>query len=172
MASITRTVEKAHPGDAGRSVCRLGSATIDTLGVVPGDVVILEGSSSTTANVWRLRGDEDEDIVRIGHHLRDNADVEIGGNVTISKATPSSAEVVTISFVEGDKEEFTADASDWLTANLTSRPVSDGDVLPVQVPVPAGSQPPLQRSTIVCIEETAPAGVVLVDEHTEWRIQG
>lgn len=132
MDSVTQRAAKALPGDAGRSVCRMGQATMDTLGVEPGDHLTLEGSSPTAANVWRLEDDEGDDIVRICNYIHDNAGVEVGDRVTVSRATPSRAAVVTIRFVETDEQGFEDDVSRWLTANLRSSPLSAGDVLPLR----------------------------------------
>lgn len=172
MDAIRRQVARARPGDVGRSICRLDAEARDHLDVEPGDTVTLNGSSTTSATVWRLHREADRDVVRIGDYLRRNAGVEIDNTVTVRKATPVQAESVQTTVIDGDKRGLVDGSSDWLNANLISRPVQDGDVFLVNKTLPRERQPPLQQTGRIRIDKTDPDGPVMVENATDLHVEG
>ncbi len=83
--------------DAYKGIARMNTATMKSLGVKPGDVIMIKGSRETTAIVDRAYpADVGEAILRIDGIIRRNAKTGIGENVTVSKADVKEAKKVTI----------------------------------------------------------------------------
>jgi transitional endoplasmic reticulum ATPase len=151
---VTLTVRGAEKRDAGRGVARLPESARQSLGVLSGDTVVVEGERPTVSKVWPA-GDDDG-TVRIDAETRANAGVNIGESVTVRPVSVEEAEEVVLQIpVAVDDDLLEAVASD-----LRDRPLQAGEGLRLE--------PPGVRATVA---ETTPDGTVRVTGRTTVRVR-
>ncbi|QLD87502.1 CDC48 family AAA ATPase [Natronomonas salina] len=151
---VTLTVQGAEKRDAGRGVARLPESARQSLGVLSGDTVVVEGERPTVTKVWPA-GDGDG-TVRIDAETRANAGVNIGETVTVRPVSVEDADEVVVELpVTVDDELLDAVASE-----LRDRPLQVGEQLRLE--------PPGVRATVV---ETSPDGTVRVTGRTTVRVR-
>ncbi|MBI5149091.1 CDC48 family AAA ATPase [Candidatus Pacearchaeota archaeon] len=114
--------------DAYKGIARIDSETMRTLGVRPGDVVIIKGGKETVAIVDRAYpADVGEGIIRIDGIIRRNAKTGIGEPVAVYRADIKEAKKVIIApaqqgiIIQGDPE--------ILKRGLLGRAVMKGDII-------------------------------------------
>lgn len=172
MNEVQLEVAKAYPNDSGRGIARLDPDTLLHLKLSPGDIIEIEGSSTTAAKVWRAdRQDWNTDTVRIDGFTRQNADVSIGERVTIRKADETKAERLVLAPPEEASVQFGSDAAGMVKRQILKRPVAQRDIVPVM----SSTNHPFMRSPGQAIPliavETDPSGVVLITEDTQVELR-
>ena len=172
MNEVQLEVAKAYPNDSGRGIARLDPDTLLHLKLSPGDIIEIEGSSTTAAKVWRAdRQDWNTDTVRIDGFTRQNADVGIGERATIRKAEATKADRLILAPPEDASVQFGADAAGMVKRQILKRPVVKRDIVPVM----SSTNHPFMRSPGQAIPliavETEPEGVVLVTEDTDVELR-
>ena len=172
MNEVQLEVAKAYPNDSGRGIARLDPDTLLHLKLSPGDIIEIEGASTTAAKVWRAdRQDWNTDTVRIDGFTRQNADVGIGERVTIRKAEERKADRVVLAPPEEASVQFGSDAAGMVKRQILKRPVVERDIVPVM----SSTNHPFMRSPGQAIPliavETEPDGVCLVTEDTEVELR-
>ena len=166
-------VAKAYPNDAGRGIIRVDPDTLLSLGLSPGDIVAIEGGDRTAAKVWRAdREDWDTGAVRIDSFTRRNADVSIGGRVTITSVEPAKAERVVLAPTDSSNPDVSADAAGTIKRRLLNHPLLEGDVVPVN----ASSSRSLLRSSssttpLLAVDTDPEDVVVVISESTELIVR-
>jgi transitional endoplasmic reticulum ATPase len=172
MNEVQLEVAKAYPNDSGRGIARLDPDTLLHLKLSPGDIIEIEGGSTTAAKVWRAdRQDWNTDTVRIDGFTRQNADVGIGERVTIRKAEERKANRIVLAPPEEASVQFGSDAAGMVKRQILKRPVVERDIVPVM----SSTNHPFMRSPGQAIPliavETEPDGVCLVTEDTEVELR-
>ncbi|MFW5903347.1 MAG: AAA family ATPase [Halolamina sp.] len=138
-----------RPDEAG-----IERAAMQRLDVAPGEYVAVEGRTRTVASV--ARANVEADGVALGPSVRENAAVDPGERVTVSKAEVAPADRVTVA---PTRPVDVREGEVPLGRALAGRPVSTDDA--VDVGLLDGS---LSLSFVVT--DTVPGGPVLVTEQT------
>jgi AAA family ATPase, CDC48 subfamily len=146
-------VEGARKQDAGRGIARLPTRLQSSLGVLSGDPIIIEGERLTVAKVWP--GDDD-DVIRIDGDTRASVGVNIGGRVTVRKASVNDAIEVTLHPASDHASQ--APAEQIVRRKLVDRLVRTGKQLRIE-----GYGP-------YVVTDTTPAGSVRITESTGVKI--
>lgn len=132
MREILLTVEKPYPNDSGRGIARLDPDTLLHLKLSPGDIIEVNGFTSTLAKTWRAdREDWNTDTIRIDGFIRNNAGVRVGQRVKISKAEVEKADTLTLAPPPEANVQFGKDAAGMVKRQLLKRPISEWDIVPV-----------------------------------------
>jgi transitional endoplasmic reticulum ATPase len=147
-------VEGARKQDAGRGIARLPTRLQSSLGVLSGDPVIIEGERLTVAKVWP--GDDEGDIIRIDGDTRASVGVNIGGQVTVRKASVNDAIEVTLHPASDHASQ--APAEQIVRRKLVDRLVRTGKQLRIE-----GYGP-------YVVTDTTPAGSVRITESTGVKV--
>ncbi len=172
MNEVQLEVDKAYPNDSGRGIARLDPDTLLHLKLSPGEIIEIEGGSTTAAKVWRAdRNDWNTDTVRIDGFTRQNAEVGIGERVTIRKADATKAEELVLAPPEDASVQFGSDAAGMVKRQILKRPLVERDVVPVM----SSTNHPFMRSPGQAIPliavDTEPEGVVIVTEDTDVTLR-
>ncbi|WP_083475406.1 AAA family ATPase [Methanogenium cariaci] len=131
-------VESAYPEDrGGLGRCRLDPATMNTLRLVPGDLVWLTGSRMTVAKVWRMLADDwDQGNVKIDNFTRANAGVSSGDKIEVVKVeTETDASRVILAPPEDLSNQPPINFNQAML-RLLGYPVTKGDTIPVLAGLP------------------------------------
>lgn len=172
MSPIIREVEKAPDGDVGRSIARLDPKTLLDLDMEPGDILLIEGESTTTAKAWRLaRKEWDRGIVRIDGFLQENAGVERFDEVRLQRIEPRPADQVVVAPSGGSADAGKDMRGDWLQRQLTKHVVTSGDTLPVRNSYHSMTQTPVTELPQVTVMETSANQPVIITEDTELTVE-
>ena len=158
--SVTLTVADLDLADSRWGVAGFSAATMSRLGVEPGDTVRVEAAHRTTAVVSGKYRDVDDDVVRVGEVVRDNAGVSVGDRVTVGTETVSPARRVTAAPAQSLTIRGGANS---LRQALGEHPVVAGDTIPVSLFGGA-----LQIRFV--IGETDPEGPVVLTDATDVEI--
>ncbi|MFB6201395.1 MAG: CDC48 family AAA ATPase [Halorhabdus sp.] len=153
--ALTVTVEGAHKRDAGRGIARVPDVVRDRLGVLSGDSVVIEGERETAAKVWPEDGDGE--YVRIDADTRANADVSVGGTVTLKPAALTDAQRVVLRPIDDAPD---GDVQSTIESRLQGTPLKRGD----RVTVP--------EIATFSVAETTPSGTVEVTDSTQIDLGG
>ncbi|CCQ32375.1 Cell division cycle protein [Halorhabdus tiamatea SARL4B] len=119
---VSVTVKGAKKRDAGRGIARLPESVRNRLGVLSGDPVRIEGDRETVAKVWPEDGNGE--YVRIDADTRSNADVTVGSDVTLRRASLRDAEAVDLRPIDGTVQ---GSAESTIEDRLGNTPVGPGD---------------------------------------------
>jgi hypothetical protein len=179
--SIELRVAKAIPSDVGHGRVRL--PLDNSLGLKPGDIVSVEGSTgplasrgSTAAIVWRARPeDKDLAVARMDGIIRRNAQLSLGGKVRIRKLEPEpcSELVLCPELGDGNFDDLANRASKirmgkgiegFARRGLNKRPVKSGDVVYIPGLTLFAEALPFR------VKETNPRGFVTVSPETIIKI--
>ena len=147
-------VEGARKQDAGRGIARLPARLQSSLGVLSGDPIIIEGKRLTVAKVWP--GDDEGDVIRIDGDTRASVGVNIGGHVTVRKASVNDAVEVTLNPASDHASQ--APAEQIVRRKLVDRLVRTGKQLRIE-----GYGP-------YVVTDTTPTGSVRITESTGVKI--
>ncbi|WEL21601.1 AAA family ATPase [Halorhabdus sp. BNX81] len=142
---ISATVKGAKKRDAGRGIARLPEPVRNQLGVLSGDPVRIEGDGQTVAKVWPEDGTGS--YVRIDADTRSNAEVTVGSEVTLRRASLQDADRVDLRPIDGTIE---GSIESTIDDRLGNTPVQVGD----RVTVP--------EVGTFHVEDTDPEGTVRV----------
>ena len=157
MSGVELTVRAAEKRDAGRGIARLPEATRSALGVLSGDLVVVEGERPATVKCWPARTGVPDGTVQVDADTRANAGVKVGETVQVSTTgTLAAADRVDLVPVGG----VGADADDDAVVAAATEAVRDR-------PVRAGQTVRVERvDATVRVRETEPTGDVRVDDST------
>ncbi|MFQ3295120.1 MAG: transitional endoplasmic reticulum ATPase, partial [Halobacteriales archaeon] len=129
---VTLTVRGAEKRDAGRGVARIPESVRQTLGVLSGDAVVLDGDEMTIAKVWPAAPDAPTDEIRIDADTRANAGVSIGQTVQVYPRAGDGGQVADAGSITLAPPTSLADVDQTIVSravhqHLIDRPVSEGD---------------------------------------------
>ena len=138
MPELSLKVDSAYPEDQGTGKARLDPDSMQQLGIVPGQLVVIEGKTKTIAKVWRaMTADWNQGKIRIDKFTRINAGVNPGDRVVVRPVEEQIAadRVLLIPPVHMPMN-FDADPEE-ITASLINFPVTVGDILPIITHLPS-----------------------------------
>jgi len=153
---VDLAVQGAEKRDAGRGIARLSNATMQTLGVLSGDTIVVEGERETVAKVWP---GGDDGVLKIDAGTRQNASVKIGDTVTVREQDVDDATSVMVS-LPNTPEVNNADLADYVKRRLLQRPIQIGDSVALN-----------DTGVEARIESTSPETTVRVVDDTRVTVQ-
>ena len=161
-SGVELTVRSAEKRDAGRGIARLPEGVMRELGVLSGDTVVIEGTTSTVAKVWPGGHSVPNGSVLIDADTRTNAGVKVDETVRITKESVSDARRVRLT---PPAELGRADIS-----HETIETAVEGDIL--DRPIREGEGVRIERlaGTRFTVAATEPEGTVRVTESTHVTV--
>ena len=162
MSSIKLKVAEAkQQRDVGRSIARMDSETMKTLGVTAGDVVEIVGKKSTVAKAWpAYPEDQGLSLLRIDGFIRKNCNVSINEFVDVKRAEAEFAASVKLAPVD-IRISVDDDFIRFVKDRLIDRPATRGDTLLIMM---------LGHSVPFMVVNTRPAGIVKISPTSEIQI--
>ncbi len=162
MTSVQLKVQEAkQQRDVGRSIARMDSDTMKTLGVTVGDVVQIEGKKPTAAKAWpAYPEDQGLGLIRVDGFIRKNCSAAINEFVTVSKVDAEYATTVKLAPVD-IRISVDNDFIRFVKDRLVDRPATRGDTLLIMM---------LGHSVPFMVVNTRPNGIVKIAPTTEISI--
>ena len=162
MSSVQLKVAEAkQQRDVGRSIARIDSETMKTLGVTVGDVVAITGKKETAAKAWpSYPEDQGQGLVRIDGFIRKNSGASINELVQIHKVDAEYATSVKLAPVD-IRISVDNDFIRFVKDRLIDRPATRGDTLLIMM---------LGHSVPFLVVNTRPNGIVKISPSTEITI--
>ena len=153
-------VEEAKARDVGRGIARIDNEVANEMGLVPGDVVLIEGKRKTACIYWPgYAEDTGKGIIRIDGATRRNAGVGIDDKVKVRKIKAKTAERITFAPTE---ELRIVGIEEYLAHVLEGRVVSKGDVIELNI---MGRKLDLQVTSF-----SPPADAVIIGVTTQIKV--
>jgi transitional endoplasmic reticulum ATPase len=154
--SVVLRVAEAYHRDAGRGIARVDTETMRMLGLIPGDVVEIEGRSVATAIVHPgYSPDIGKSILRIDGNIRSNAGVAIDDKVRMRKTRVKAAKRITL---EPTQPVRIAGGERYLLSRLKGVPITKGQIIRVDM---------LGNPVSFVVTNTVPLGTVIPNVETE-----
>lgn len=151
---ILRVAEASHR-DAGRGIARIDTETMRILGLIPGDVIEIEGRSIATAIVHPgFAPDTGKGIIRIDGNIRGNAGVAIDDKVRVRKTSVKEAKRITLE----PTQPIRAGSERYLLSRLKDMPITKGQILRIEL---------LGNPVSFLVTNTIPSGTVIPNLETE-----
>ncbi|MDR3102372.1 MAG: CDC48 family AAA ATPase [Methanocalculaceae archaeon] len=132
MPELSLKVDSAYPEDQGTGKARLDPDTMQQLGIVPGQLVVIEGKTETIAKVWRaMTADWKQGKIRIDKFTRINAGVNPGDRVAV-RPVENQIEADHVLLIPPAHTPANFDTNpEEITASLINFPITVGDILPI-----------------------------------------
>ena len=162
MSSVQLKVAEAkQQRDVGRSIARIDSETMKTLGVTVGDVVQITGKKVTAAKAWpAYPEDQGLGLLRIDGFIRKNSGVSINEFVSVEKAEAEYATSIKLAPVD-IRISVDSDFTRFVKDRLIDRPATRGDTLLIMM---------LGHSVPFLVVNTRPNGIVKISPTSEITI--
>jgi transitional endoplasmic reticulum ATPase len=158
---IRLKVVEAKQRDAGRGKARIDDETMQTLGIMVGDVIEIEGKKTTAAVAWpAYQGDQGNKLIRIDGLLRKNAEAALNEYVTVKKGEVKEAQSLILAPVDM-RLNVDSDFVNFVKSRLIETPIVERNSVFVVI---LGSAIPF---TIV---RTRPHGIVKVTNSTTIQV--
>jgi transitional endoplasmic reticulum ATPase len=156
-----KVAEAKQQRDVGRSIARMDSDTMKSLGVTVGDVVEIEGKKATAAKAWpAYPEDQGMGLIRIDGFIRKNCSISINEYVNVKKAKSEYATSVKLAPVD-IRISVDNDFIRFVKDRLIDRPATRGDTLLIMM---------LGHSVPFMVVNTRPGGIVKIAPTTEITI--
>jgi transitional endoplasmic reticulum ATPase len=156
-----KVAEAKQQRDVGRSIARMDSETMKTIGVTVGDVVEVVGKKSTAAKAWpAYPEDQGLSLLRIDGFIRKNCNVSINEFVQVKKAEAEYAASIKLAPVD-IRISVDNDFIRFVKDRLIDRPATRGDTLLIMM---------LGHSVPFMVVNTRPAGIVKISPTSEIQI--
>ena len=153
-------VEEAKARDVGRGIARIDPEVAKEMGLVAGDVILIEGEKRTAAIYWPgYPEDAGQGIIRIDGTTRRNAGVRIDDKVKIKKIEAKEANKVTFAPTE---ELRIIGAESYLSHVLEGRVITKGDAIEFNI---MG-----RRVDLIVKSYSPPADAVVISDSTEITV--
>ena len=162
MASVQLKVSEAkQQRDVGRSIARIDSETMKSLGVTVGDVIEIKGKKETAAKAWpAYPEDQGQGLLRIDGFIRKNSGASINEFVSVRKAEAEYAISLKLAPVD-IRISVDSDFVRFVKDRLIDRPATRGDTLLIMM---------LGHSVPFLVVNTRPNGIVKISPTTEISI--
>ena len=162
MSSVQLKVAEAkQQRDVGRSIARIDSETMKSLGVTVGDVIAITGKKETAAKAWpAYPEDQGQGLIRVDGFIRKNAGVSINEFVNVNKVDSEYAVSVKLAPVD-IRISVDNDFIRFVKDRLIDRPATRGDTLLIMM---------LGHSVPFLVVNTRPNGIVKISPSTEVSI--
>ncbi len=153
-------VDEARSRDVGRGIARIDPNVAKEMGLVAGDVIIIEGKKKTACIYWPgYPEDAGKENIRIDGTTRRNAGVSIDDKVKVRKAAAKQAERVTLAPTE---ELRIVGAEGYLLQLLNGHVVTKGDIIELNI---------MGRKLNLVVTSFSPASeAVIIGDSTEIKI--
>ncbi|MCD6473791.1 MAG: CDC48 family AAA ATPase [Thermoplasmata archaeon] len=153
-------VDEARSRDVGRGIARIDPNVAKEMGLVAGDVIVIEGKKKTACIYWPgYPEDAGKENIRIDGTTRRNAGVSIDDKVKVRKAVAKQAERVTLAPTE---ELRIVGAEGYLLQLLNGHVVTKGDVIELNI---------MGRKLDLVVTSFSPASeAVIIGDSTEIKI--
>lgn len=153
--------EAKQQRDVGRSIARIASETMKSLGVTTGDIIEISKNKSTAAKAWpAYPEDQNLDLIRIDSFIRKNCDVSLNEFVKVEKAEVEYAMSIKIAPVD-IRISVDNDLTRFVKDRLIDRPATRGDILLIMM---QGHSVPFN------VVETVPNEIIKIGPSTDLSI--
>ncbi|MGE4587041.1 MAG: CDC48 family AAA ATPase [Mangrovibacterium sp.] len=157
-------VKEALVKDVGRAVARIDPTDMKNAGLIPGDIILVEGKRQTPAKVMPCYPDErGKQIIQIDGITRGNAQTGIDEKVRISKAVYKPAMKIKIHPEIMSGSSFKSNDARYIGSLIDGVPVVKGDKVRATL---FGA-----RSVDYEITDSMPSGVVLISPETQVQLE-
>ncbi|HWR08724.1 CDC48 family AAA ATPase [Sporomusa sp.] len=161
--TLSFRVADAMPEDVGQGYVRIDNAEMDTLEVIIGDIVEIQGRKTTVAKIVPCFSQfKDQNLAQIESIIRENAGVGIDERISLKKAARQPAQTVILSPLDVTIDFSDAQDIKHLERVLNGLPVVIGDRVKVNL---AGA-----RSQYFTVIGTAPQGPVVINTGTKLKV--
>ena len=125
--TVAMRVVEALKKDAGLHVVRIDKKDMGTLGIRPGDVVLIKGKRKALARAMHsLMYDRNNSQIQMDGVLRENAGVGLDETVEVSRAVPQSATKVRLCLLHPDAASRAQD-TDYIRRVIQGMPLRVGN---------------------------------------------
>ena len=153
-------VDEARSRDVGRGIARIDPLIAKEMGLVAGDVVIIEGKKKTACIYWPgYPEDSGKENIRIDGTTRRNAGISIDDKVKVRKAMAKKAEKITLAPTEDLR---IVGAEGYLLQLLNGHVVTKGDAIELNI---MG-----RRLDLIVTSFSPPAEAVIINDTTQIKI--
>ncbi len=157
-----QVAEVRQQRDVGRGKARLGSKSMEELGVSTGDVIEIRGKKTTAAIVWpAYPEDAGKNVLRIDGITRGNASVSINEYVTLKKAEVKDAQNITLAPVNVTFPSIDEGLQEFVRTRILETPLVEGDSIQVSI---------FGSPVYFTVLKTRPHGIVRVSPTTSIQI--
>ena len=133
---VTLRVLESEPRDVGKGIARIDPAIMEKLGIVNGDIIMIEGRRKTVARaVEGTEKDRGLGVIRLDKFIRQNAGVKIGDKVIVEKLSDEEVRNATLVKLAPTKYYAPIDpgTASYVKNRLLNRPVMEEDIVTVQI---------------------------------------
>ncbi|RLG89853.1 MAG: AAA family ATPase, partial [Thermoprotei archaeon] len=157
---VTLRVLESEPRDVGKGIARIDPAIMEKLGIVNGDIIMIEGRRKTVARA--VEGSEKDrglGVIRLDKFIRQNAGVKIGDKVIVEKLSDEEVRNATLVKLAPTKYYAPIDpgTASYVKNRLLNRPVMEEDIVTVQI---------LGQAIPFKVVFTKPKGPVIIKKST------
>ena len=154
--SVILRVAEAYHRDAGRWIARIDTETMRALGLIPGDVIEIEGRSIATAIVHPAYSpDSGKSIIRVDGNIRSNAGVALDDKVKVKQTRAKMAKRITLAPTQPIR---IAGGERYLLSRLKGVPITKGQIIRIEL---------LGNPASFVVTNTVPVGTVIPNIDTE-----
>ncbi|MCD6301573.1 MAG: CDC48 family AAA ATPase [Staphylothermus sp.] len=157
---VTLRVLESEPRDVGKGIARIDPAIMEKLGIVNGDIILIEGRRKTVARaVEGSERDRGLGVIRLDKFLRQNAGAKIGDKVIVEKLNDDEVKNATLVKLAPTKYYAPIDpgTASYVKNRLLNRPVMEEDIVTVQI---------LGQAIPFKVVFTKPKGPVIIKKST------
>ncbi|BBU63952.1 CDC48 family AAA ATPase [Methylosinus sporium] len=127
-APLSLTVAEARREDVGRGIVRLDPEALATLGAAPGDILLLEGKTRTTAKAMpTYKSHRGQQIIQLDGVVRINAGAKLHSKIAVSAAP--RREAVRVAMTPLEPSRISEEELDFIARRLDGLPVLRGDLV-------------------------------------------
>ena len=158
--TILLKVKEALGKDSGRALARMDPKDMKSIGLEPGDVVVLEGKRKTPVKIMPCYADDrGKQILQIDGITRENAQAGIDEKVKIVPTSCKPALKIRLQPDSASGTQYKGNDARYIGSLIDGLPVSKGDKVRANL---FGS-----RSVDYIVVDTNPSGVVLINSNTK-----
>ncbi len=157
-------VQEARKRDVGKSIIRLDTETMNSLNVSTGDLIQISGKESITGAIaWpAYPQDQDLGIARIDNRIRENANVNLNDDITISKVQEVEARTVVLAPISLKIKPNTRFES-FVKRKIDNCPITKGDLVYISIG--------MTKEIVFKVISVKPAGISVINNNTNLKIE-
>jgi transitional endoplasmic reticulum ATPase len=157
-------VKEALVKDVGRAIARIDPADMKKAGLIPGDIVMVEGKRKAPAKIMPCyQNERGKQIIQIDGITRENVQTGIDEKIKISKTDYKPAIKITLHPEVNAGSAFKSNDARYIGSLIDGVPVIKGDKVRATL---FGA-----RSIDYEITDTSPSGVVLINSETQVQLE-
>ncbi len=162
------TIAPLQKKDVGRGIAAMSSADMNTLGVDNGDYVQITSDEGHIAVARVFASDTDyeatDNVIHIDGQLREQANVVIDETAQVERVTPEPASSVTVTIPQ-ELSIDTGVGDEFIRSKIVGHGIQRGKTIRISTGIGTDSS-----KFPVHIDDTSPAGVVQVQNDTEFHV--